>query len=168
MRMIVLKQASDLQALTKRLLKPGAAGSAASLDKLKALNPHVDFARIDAGTILLVPDHPDFEGGEASSIGGAAFDSLSQDAITGMKAASARMRATFERHEAERKEIGAVFKSAGFKRLIENDEALKKQAAEVESRFKAEAKRATDVAALLEATEKAMQSELAGLGKLFR
>ena len=168
MRMIVIKQASDVQGLTLRLFKRGSSRVEVSLDKLKKLNPHVDFSSIDAGTVLLVPDHPDFDDGDATSVGGEAFDSLAKDATTGLKSAIARIRGGFERQDTQRKEVGAVFRSAAFKRLAEGDEALKTQAGEAESRFKAETKRAAETAALLEATEKAMQTELAALAELFK
>lgn len=165
MRMIVVKQPGDLQALAGRLLRPGLAREAASLDALRRLNPHVDFSKLDAGTVLLVPDHPDFDGGDASSIGGEAFDSLAKDALAGLEAAAARMRDGFERRDAQRKDVTGVLRSAAFKRLAEADESLRRQAGEVDSRFKADAKRASDTAATLAAMHKALQAELDALAR---
>lgn len=165
MRMIVVRQPGDLQALAARLLKPGLSREAASLDALRKLNPHVDFAKLDAGTVLLVPDHPDFDGGDASSIGGEAFESLAKDALAGLEAAAARMREGFERQDGQRKDVAGVLRSAAFKRLAEADESLRRQAGEVESRFKAESKRASDTAATLAAMQKALKAELDALAR---
>ena len=165
MRMIVVKQPSDLQGLADKLIKPGRARANVSLDTLRALNPHVDFARIDAGTVLLVPDHPDFDGGEASSIGGAAFESLAKDALAGLEAAASRMRAGFDRQDALRKEVNAALRGAAFKRLVEADEALRKQAGEVESRFKVDAKRASITMTQLASIEKALKGELEAMAQ---
>ncbi len=169
MRMIVVKQASDLQAVTGRLIRPGSGAQATvSIEALRALNPHLDFARLDAGTVLLVPDHPDFDGGDAESVGGEAFDSLAKDALAGLDAAAARMRAGFERREAQRKEVGAALRSATFKRAAEADEALRKQGAEAEARLKEDAKRAASATATLAQIEQGLKAELTALAQRFK
>jgi hypothetical protein len=165
MRMIVIKEPSDLPALADRLIKPGRPSASVALDRLRALNPHVDFARLDAGTVLLVPEHPDFEGGEASSIGGEAFASLAKDALSGLEAAASRIRAGFAQQDAQRKEAQTALRSAAFKRLAEGDEALRKQAAEVEARFASALKRVGETTALLAAMDKVLKAELDALAR---
>lgn len=167
MRMIVIRKPGDLQGQLGRLLKSGRSRTSVPLDALRELNPHVDFARIEAGTVLLVPEHPDFEGGQSSSIGGEAFDGIAKEAMAGLDAAAARMRAGLRRQEAERKETSSVLQSAAFKRLAEGDEALRKQAGEVEAQLKADAKRAAEAADTLAAMEKALKEELAALSRRF-
>ena len=54
MRMLVLKQGQDLQSLATRL---GAAGGAASIERLKALNPHLDLGRLQPGAGSERPGH---------------------------------------------------------------------------------------------------------------
>jgi hypothetical protein len=112
-----------------------------------------------------VPEHPDFEGGEASSIGGEAFASLAKDALSGLEAAASRIRAGFAQQDAQRKEAQTALRSAAFKRLAEGDEALRKQAAEVEARFKADAKRVGETTALLAAMDKVLKAELDALAR---
>ena len=167
MRMIVIRKPGDLQGQLGRLLKSGRSRTSVPLDTLRELNPHVDFARIEAGTVLLVPEHPDFEGGQSTSIGGEAFDSIAKEAMAGLDAAAARMRAGLKQHEAERKETTSVLHGAAFKRLAEGDEALRKQAGEAEAQLKAEAKRAAEAADTLAAMEKALKEELAALSRRF-
>lgn len=167
MRMIVIRKPGDLQGQLGRLLKSGRSRTSVPLDTLRELNPHVDFARIEAGTVLLVPEHPDFEGGQSSSIGGEAFDGIAKEAMAGLDAAAARLRAGLRQQEAERKETSGVLQSAAFKRLAEGDEALRKQAGEVEAQLKADAKRTAEAADTLTAMEKALKEELAALSRRF-
>lgn len=167
MRMIVIRKPGDLQGQLGRLLKSGRTRTSVPLDTLRELNPHVDFARIEAGTVLLVPEHPDFEGGQSTSIGGEAFDSIAKEAMAGLDAAAARLRAGLKQQEAERKETSSVLQSAAFKRLAEGDEALRKQAGDVEAQLKADAKRAAEAVDTLTAMEKALKEELAALSRRF-
>ena len=63
MRIFITKTDTDLAALSATLLrKPADAGTA--LDRVRALNPHVeDFQRLAAGTVLILPDTPDIKAG---------------------------------------------------------------------------------------------------------
>ncbi len=161
MRMLVLKQGQDLQSLATRL---GAAGGAASIERLKALNPHLDLGRLQPGAVLLVPDGVD----DADSVAGAVFDGLASDLKAGLSGAAARVRAGHGKADAVRKEVVAVTKSATFKRVLEGDADLKKQVAAADNRFKAEQTLAKQADDSLVALARLIDDELAVLGKLVR
>lgn len=166
-RMFQVKNQDSL----RKLLKAGASGdlnATPAFERLQKLNPHVDFATLKPGTVLLLPDIPDLDPDSGETIAGEAFDGLAGDAAAGLKAASARVRAGFASREAERKDVGAVLKSAAIKRLMETDEVLRKQVSEADTRFKADQKEATEALAVLEAAEGALAAEIAVLGKLFK
>ena len=169
MRMIVIEQAIDLQALTTRLLgaKAGVgAGAGASLDTLKHMNPHVDFERLGAGTVLLVPDLPGLRDGQTGSIAGQAFDTFSQQVLAGLDEAATRVQAGHAARLTDQKELVALFKGAALKRAFESDPELKAQAdayAQVFKQDPADAKAADET---LKALKDGVGAELAVLTKL--
>lgn len=163
MRMLVLKQGQDLQSLATRLKAAGAGGL--TIDRLQALNPHLDITRLVPGAVLLVPDGV---GDDADSVAGAVFDGLASDVREGLASATARVRSGYARAEAVRKDVAAAVKLATFKRVLEGDAELKKQLATAETRFKADQAQAKQTDESLGALVKLIDEELAVLGKLVR
>lgn len=168
MRLIVIKQASDLQALSARLLKKGGpAGthefSQATLEQVKRLNPHVDFQRIDAGTVLLLPDTPELKDTDSQSPAGNAFEDFVAQTSEGFKAVAQRLRTSADALAADRAAVNAVLKTAAVKRQIESDPLLKKQLDEASSEFTDAQKKAQEAASQLEAMQKEMGDELKAL-----
>ena len=144
-RMIQVKNADSLS----KLLKAGAS-AAPALQRIKDLNPHVqDLAQLKPGTVLLLPDLPDFEPGAGDPVAGEAFDGFAADVSNGLKASGTRLRAGMARRDADRKDVVAVLKSAAVKRVLDADPALRKQADEADARFKAEQKEGTAVLDLM-------------------
>ena len=72
MRFLVIKQDTSLQALTAQLVKDGDHAPAA-LDRLRALNPHLDLQRVGKGAVLLLPDSPGYKD-EGDKAGDDGFD----------------------------------------------------------------------------------------------
>ncbi len=167
MRVILIKQASDLQALTTRLVgkKPG---SSATLDRVKALNPHVDFNRIEAGTVLLLPDASDIKADDkdSRSLAGDAFDDIVRHAEEGLKATAGRVRKAADELAADRAAIAAVIKTAAVKRLIESDPLLKKQLEDAGEASTAAQKNVQEAAKQVQAMQKMVDEELAALRQL--
>ena len=168
MRMIVIEQATDLQALTTRLL--GAqAGAGTSLDALKRLNPHVDFNKLGAGTVLLVPELPGLQGpgkDGAASIGGGPFDTFSQQLRADFDAAATRVQAGHAARLTDQKELVALFKGAALKRAFESDPELKAQADAYAQVFKQDPIDAKAADEALKALKQGLGTELAALAKL--
>ena len=126
MRMIVIDQATDLQALAARLF--GASGPADNaIDKLTHLNPHVDFKKIAAGTVLLIPEEAGLQAGQTASVAGDAFGVLREQMLASLDAASSRVRDGHDARLAEQKDVAAALSSAAMKRAIEIDSDLKPQ-----------------------------------------
>ncbi len=165
MRMIVIEQATDLQALATRLL--GAkAGAGASLDRLKSLNPHVDFSKLGAGTVLLVPDLPGLREGQAGSIAGQAFDTFGQQILADFDDAATRVQAGHAARLTDQKELVALFKGAALKRALEADAELKAQADVAAQVFKQDPIDAKAADETLKALKDGLGVELAVLAKL--
>lgn len=170
MRLIVIKQASDLQTLSASLLKKPAAGngdakevSQATLDQVKMLNPHVDFQRMEAGTVLLLPDNPELSDKDSQSLTGNAFDDFVTDTNAGFKALAQRVRTSADTLAAERAAVNAVLKTAAVKRQIDNDPLLQKQLDEASSEFTDEQKKTQEAIRQVETMQKDMSAELDAL-----
>jgi len=126
MRMIVISQSTDLNRLRKTLFT-GAGDTSAALERVKALNPHVDLRHVAAGTVLLLPDSPSVSATHTSSIGGDAFAEFAADVTSGLKDAAERVRAGAERAAADRNAVAAVLRIAAVKRIVGSDATLTKQ-----------------------------------------
>ncbi len=170
MRLIVIKQASDLQALSARLLKKPAgvqAGthefSQTTLEQVKRFNPHVDFQRIDAGTVLLLPDTPELKDADSQSPAGNAFEDFVAQTSEGFKTVAQRMRTSAEALAAERAAVNAVLKTAAVKRQIESDPLLKKQLDEANGEFTDAQKKAQEAARQVETMQNDIKAELEAL-----
>lgn len=167
MRVIVIRQPLDPQGLARDLFGL-AADASAMFERVKALNPHVDFDRIPAGTVLLVPDAPESRaGGEAvRSPGSDGFEAVAQDALAGLKAASERAASAGEASAADRAAFTAVLKTAAVKRLIESDPLLKAQVEQATRTFDADRGAVQEAARQIELVAKTASEELAALKKL--
>lgn len=170
MRLIVIKQSTDLQALGAQLIGKKT-GDAATLDRLKSLNPHVDFNRIGPGTVLLLPDSPDLKAGanEATiSPVGEAIDGIARDVDDGFKASAERMRNAVEALNIDLRAVSEVTKSAAVKRLIDGDPSLKKQLDGAVEAANNQQKTVREAATQMEALQKMVDEEFAALGKMLR
>ena len=166
MRVIIIKQATDLQALTAKLV--GRKSGSATLERVKALNPHVDFNHIQPGTAIMLPDAPDLKASDkdAHSVGDDSFEQFTRDTLEGFKAAAERVRTASDAAAADRAAVTAVLKTAVAKRQVESDPLLRKQLDEVAEESAAEQKRFKDAARQVEVLQKAVAEELAVMGKL--
>lgn len=169
MRHIVIKQDSDGEALATRLLARRS-NSSATLDRLKALNPHVDFNRIKAGTVLLLPDTLDVKAGaeDARSIGSDALGDLIKRTEEGFKTAAERVHRAAETLAADRAAVTSALGAAVVKRHVESDPLLKKQLEDADQASEAEQKAIREAAEHVVAMQEAVSVELAELAKLLR
>jgi hypothetical protein len=175
MRLIVIKQATELQALSANLFKKFSPGDGRSretnqavLEQVKLLNPHVDFSRIDAGTVLLLPDTHALKDTDSQSLLVNAFEDFVAHANEGFNTVALRMRSSADALAADRADVNAVLKIAAVKRQIESDPLLKKQLDEANTEF-TDAQKAAQVAARqIETMQKDINTELAALQAMLK
>ena len=166
MRIVVTnRDTPDLQALGARLFGAGTAREGA-LQELQRLNPHVDFNRIEPGTVVLVPEQPGLRSGKSASVGGEAFEAFSEQARAALEATASRVRSGHEARLAQQKDVAAVLKSPALKRLLESDPDLKKERDAALQVFQEDLQAAKESESLLKALQGQSALELAGLGKL--
>lgn len=165
--MIRIFQIKNADSLGK-LVQGGAAADAPALQRLQALNPHVDLANLKAGSVLLVPDSAEFSAGDGDPVAGEAFDGFAGDATAGLKRSAEAVRAGIAQRDDARRQVQAAFKSAAVKRVLDADPVLRQQADSADARFKAEQKEGADALDALAAMNDALSAELAKLAKLFK
>lgn len=165
MRMIVIKQATDRQALGNQLLV-SAAGNEGALERIELLNPHVDFGRIAAGTVLFVPDLPGLKAGASASVGGQAFDAFRDQVGASLDAVAAQVRKGYATLASERNDVMTVLKGAVVRRLLESDPDLRPQLDAAAQVFKQDQQNAKDAEVMLKTLQQGALTELDVLAKL--
>ena len=139
MRMIVIKEDTDLEALSGTLLRArlGASKTDAALESLKALNPHV-VGRLRPGSVVLVPDEPSFKPSVTDPVANETFEDFRKLVHDDLLAAAKKLKTGNAARAAERAEVTATVKGAAGKRLIESDAELKQQVADATKAIKEE------------------------------
>lgn len=165
MRMTVINQNTDLTTLGVRLFSTDTARES-TLAGLQRLNPHVDFTRIEPGTVILVPDQAGLRDGESASVGGTAYDAFAAQALSSVEDSAARVRAGHTNRLAQQKELATLLKSPSLRRLLESDPDLKNELDAVQQLFKDDQQAAKDADAMLKLLQEQLALELAGLGEL--
>lgn len=163
MRVKVINSRADLQAIGTRL---GAERAARTLEEIERLNPHIDFRKIERGTVLLVPDLAAEGDDEERSVQGDAFTELRSQVTAALTASGARVRRGHEALADEAKEVAAAFKSAPLKRAMEADPELKAQVDAATAAFKEDAAAAKTADQTLKALQEEVGKELESLAKL--
>jgi len=169
MRVIVVNSRTDVQTLGTRL---GKDRTGQAFETIEKLNPHVDFTRVEPGTVILVPDPPraadaaDDKDDKDRSIQGRAFDDLREIVSSGLEASSARVRRGYEALSAEAKDVTAALKSAPVKRAVDADPELKAQLESAAAVFKQDTADAKNADQTLKSMKDRMDEELNALSKL--
>jgi len=169
MRIVVISEATDLKGLQKILFSKTqpAATAAAAIERLKAMNPHVDLQHLVAGSVLLLPDLPDMNLQNSSSIGGDAFAAFAAEANKGLKSAAARVRACAESVTTDRNDVKATLSVEAVKAILGSDPTLGQQVEAASARFKADQKEAHSATDTVEKLAAQTAEELEALSKLF-
>ncbi len=166
MRLIVLKSTS-LQTLNAQLTKASASGSSAALERLQALNPHIDFAKLSTGMAIFLPDVPDLVQADSSTLDGGSFDAFAADLGNGMQEAAVRAKAGNDQLSTDRSDVTAILKTAALKRLLDSDATLKGQVDDVNAQFAKDQGDAQDSLTQIGTMQQDAAAEMAALGRLF-
>lgn len=164
MRIFVVRQDTDVQALKAAMATAGLA------EKLARLNPHLDLRKLAPGAVLLVPD--DAAGREAglagsTSIAGNALASFSEFAVEALDAAARGVNNGARRLAADAEALKAALRTRTVKEALARDEELARQA-EVALKSAADAAKSAEAGARqFEANTAAAREALAALAKQF-
>lgn len=158
MRFLVIKQDTSLQALTAQLATDGTSQPAA-LARLRSLNPHLDLQRLGKGAVVLLPDSPGLDG-EGERAGDDGFDLFARDVTTALREGTSRASDALAGAEAREKELGKLVKTAAFRKLVDEDSALRSRLDTLAQRQASATRDTRDVAPQLEALKKGAAEEL--------
>jgi len=164
MRIFVVKQDTDLQALKAAVATPGLA------EKLARLNPHLDVQKLVPGAVLLLPDDAAgrFRGPAGStSIAGNTLSSFNDFAAEALEAASRGVKAGAQRQAADVETLKASLRTRTVKEALARDEELARQAEVALNSASKAAKAAETDARQFEANTAAARAALASLAKQF-
>lgn len=187
MRTIVIKAGTNLQMLAAKLgaaaaaapaagsgsgTSGGAGGggtvavsSAALFSELQKMNPHVDFTKVEPGTVLIVPDQPEFKDAADGALEADSFDALRDHLLSLVDAATTRVHAGFAALDQQRVDVTAVLKAAAVKRTVAADAELKTQVEAAARVFKADQAQAKTADVALKTLRQVATTELDALGK---
>jgi hypothetical protein len=166
MRIFITDKAMDISSLATTLGRGGRM-SAATLERVKALNPQLGEARkIAAGTAVILPDLPELKPDAGEAAGASSIAEVSAHAKSGFRLATERITERAAQLAADQAAVKDVLKTAAAKRLLESDPVLRKQLAAAEAELKAEQKRVAEAQAQLAAADALAQTEFAKLLKL--
>jgi hypothetical protein len=166
--MLVIKQNTDVQALSDQLLKAkiSSAQSESALTQLQALNPHVDLTKLSAGTVLLVPDLPSIKITPTDPVHGQAFADFQKLVGNSLDEAVTSLRVESRDRAAERSDVTAALKVTAVTRAIGSDATLKAQAAAVSKTFAQDQQLDKDTVSAAASASKDALATLAELSKL--
>lgn len=168
MRTFTISTEADLEALRRSLIdrRISATRAEAAIARVRALNPHVDLDRADPGTVIFVPDGPEFTTRAGGSPTGGAAGELQAVAAAALGAAAEELKTGLAARAAERRTAREALESAIFRRAIGNDQDLLRRTeaalAAIEEDEAAEGRAAEE----LDRTAKAALEALSELGKL--
>lgn len=171
MRVILIKQDTDLHGLRASLLAGGAAGGAGGnsvMERIRQLNPHQDFAKIRAGTVLLLPDDPRLAGAHIRSPMADAFAERGTRITNGLREAIDRVRAAVDAQGAQHDAVAKAVKSNAVTALLDSDPVLKQQLERVAKANVAELAKMRALPKQLEAMQAVLAKEMKSLQKLIR
>jgi len=170
MRILVTDKKTNVAALRDQLLSSRlSAGQAdAALTSLQTVNPHVDLTNLSPGTVLFVPDTPDFQETGSDSVSGDAFADFEHLVKTSLDAAVSRGKAASEVRAAESADVTRTFKSAAFKRVLAKDTELQTAVEAANAALKSEKEERDQAEATVAAASKGAIAALHALSQNLR
>ena len=168
LKIFIVTKDTDLQSLSSTLMDARFRGAQAdaALARLKALNPHVDLGKLQAGAALIIPDSPGFKASAGASPQAGLLDEFRALVSGALSDATTRMRAAAEQRARERADVAAAFKSDSFSRVAAGGKDLAQQASEALKMLAAEESGDKAAAETVATMSKAALSVLAQIGKV--
>ena len=170
MHVVRFKEAASLQDLTSKLVDRRVGDPAATMKRVKELNPHVDFKRIKAGTVLILPDEPGIKQSakDAGESGKGALGDVASIVYGGLDRARHGTATALETAAAERAEVASALKTGIAKRQLESDPGLRKQLEASSAKAEARQKALKEAAGNVDLLRKSFAEELKAMEKLLR
>jgi hypothetical protein len=123
LRTFIVKQDTNFKSLGGALLDArfGGAQADAAAAQLRALNPHADLDKLKAGTVIFVPDLPQFKPSAATSTQAGLVDDFQKLVAEALDTTAQKIKLASAERATERAEVGAVLKGAALRKIIGAD-----------------------------------------------
>jgi hypothetical protein len=123
LRTFTVKQDTNIKTLSGTLLDArfGGAQAEAATAQLRALNPHADFDKLKAGTVIFIPDLPQFKPSVATSTQANLADDFRKLVSEALDTSTQQMKLATADRAAERADVAAILKSAALREIIGSD-----------------------------------------------
>jgi len=168
LRTYVVKTDTDLASLRSALLDARFSGAQAdaAMERLKALNPHADLAKLKDGAVLFLPDLPAFKASVGTAAQTTPIDDFRALVASALNDAAGNVRTGNATRAAERADVAAALQSPAFKRVVGDDKVLAQQADDAQKALASEESDDKLAAETLATMSKAALAALAQIGKL--
>ncbi len=165
----VVSKRTDLESLAGELIssRASAATRRAAVDALRAANPGLDPARIDRGTVVLVPAAAGATRVEADPVEGSVTD-LVDRVRAGVDALVAASASGEERRTADKQATQRVLSRAAVRRAAEGSTRVAESVEEVRANLKEADAEGRRTASRLAASRERWDADLDGLAALLR
>jgi hypothetical protein len=170
MRLFVVNNETSVSAVTERVAGISAAASEAERlrvtrlqDEIRRVNPRIDFDRLAAGDVIVIPDSPDVAADAGEKPLGSFFDLSAEQATENLKQLERRVREGASRTGADRAALTKLLGSAEVKRALGNQEALIRDVERIRESIKADDKEMATRLKQLDTTLTAVANDLKSL-----
>lgn len=170
MRILVTDKKTSVAGLRDQLLSTRlSAGQAdAAFTSLQKVNPHVDLTNLAPGTVLFVPDTPDFQEAGSDAVSGDVVADFEHLVKTALDAAVSRGKAAGDARAAESADVTRTFKSAAFKRVLASNTELQSDVEAANAALKSEKEAREAAEATVAAASKGALAALRALSQNLR
>ena len=168
LRVLMVKEETDVKSLSKTVLttKLSAAQSEVAIASLAAANPHVDFEKVPAGTVLIIPDAPSFKANVGDPVHDDSFAAFEKIVKSGQTSIGDLLETAAAARREERANVTAAFKLAAVQRLAKADPALKEQMDAANAAMKASQEEDAETAKTFAAVQDGITDALETLRKV--
>jgi hypothetical protein len=166
LRTFIVKQDTDVKSLGGTLLDArfSAAQADAAMKELMVLNP--DAAKLKAGTVIFIPDLPQFKTSAATSTQARVVDDFHKLVSEALDSATQKMKLGIAGRATERADVGEVLKSAALKKIVGSDKDVALQVDGAQKAVANEERQDKQAGETLETMSKAALAALAQMSKL--
>ncbi|WP_017460723.1 LysM peptidoglycan-binding domain-containing protein [Dyella ginsengisoli] len=168
MRLLIIQKHTSLAAVGKDLLKSRTRSTALPLERLQAANPHLDPKNIRAGSVLLIPDAPEFKTSASDPAGGDSLAELAQHLGTAVGAGGQTVLDALANRGEQAKAVTKALGSATVKKLAADDSVLRGRVDAASARIAANAKAAAQIRTQVETLQAGVAADLKTLQALLR
>jgi hypothetical protein len=168
LRTFLVKEDTDFKSLSSTLLDArfGGAQADAAAKQLRALNPHADLDRLKAGTVIFIPDLPQFKTSAATSAQAGLVKEFQELVSEGLNDTAREVEQGNAARVTERAELGAILKGDALRKIAASNKEVAQRVSDAQKAMTNEEEQDKQAQEDLAAISKAAIAALAQISKL--